>query len=405
MSHIIKNSFWLLVAQVGGLLIPLVELPILSRALGPQRYGQVLYALGLALMASIFVEFGFSFSAARSVVRLRKDKTALAQLVADVFFAKLLLSLFAALIIVVIVLLEAGATVIPNYWLIWIVISIMALGFSPIWYYIGMEELVFPALWDLGARLTGLFFTFLFVFTPQHGQRMLVIQAMVGAINTLIPTIKMVRRTGFGCLNVRGVRRTLSESMELFLYKGAQSVMGVLASIILGFLGSARAVGAFVPAEKMVRAATGIVGPTLNAAFPYLVKMQSKSEIAAKKATWKFLIILSAFTMAFSISMQWLAPWAINIVFGSGYGNSITLLQMLVWIVPLRVASMALAILWFIPGGKEGFASRIMIANIAIISITAFVLVPHQGGEGMAMAFIAGEFIMFTLLFFSFIKS
>lgn len=128
MSRVATNTFWLMLAQIGGLFIPLIELPVLARALGQQNYGQVLYALGIALTASVFVEFGFNFSAARAVVKIRENKQQLAQLVSNVLFAKLLLSMAVGVAVAVLILTGSGATTIPHHWFVWISLFILEIG-------------------------------------------------------------------------------------------------------------------------------------------------------------------------------------------------------------------------------------------------------------------------------------
>lgn len=404
MSRIAKNSFWLLVAQIGGLFIPLIELPILARSLGQESYGQVLYALGIALTGSVIVEFGFVFSAARSVVKVKENSTALAQLVTNVMFAKLILIAIVAITIAGITLLGAGATSISSQWLIWIVFLIFGFGFSPMWYYVGVEKLVFPALWDLGLRLIGLILIILLVSVPQHAWRVLAIQAVIGLFNTLIPTILMLKRTGFGHFQIRGALQALHESWQLFLYKGAQSILGSLASTLLGSLGGARSVGAFVPAEKLVRAATGFAMPLFNVAFPHMVKLMQSNSVAAKKIVRLTIIVLIAISATFAMIIVWIAPWIVNLMFGPDYYDAVELLRILVWIVPLRICSTAMAVLWFIPVGKEQVASRVILLNISIICAVASFLVPTMGGKGMAVAFICAEFMTFSLLLFFFLR-
>ncbi len=402
MSRIVTNTFWLLLAQIGGLFIPLIELPVLARALGQQEYGQVLYALGLALTASVFVEFGFNFSAARSVVNAQGDRRKLAQLVANVLLAKLLLSLAVGLVIAMLMVFGTSATVIPGQWFIWVSLFILAFGFTPLWYFIGTERLIFPALLDLSLRSIGLFLIILLVSSPQHAQRVLTIQASVGGFNTLLTTLLMIRVTGLGRISLRGACAVLRESWELFLYKGSQSIVGSIASTLLGLLDGVRAVGMFVPAEKLVRAASGLAASMLNIAFPYLVRVRAGSARHAKKIVSLTLMVLAGLTVVFAMLTVWLAPWLVNLVFGPGYQGTVSLLRIVVWIAPLRICSMALAILWFIPDGKEQVASRAMMVNLVTICVLAFLLVPTFGGLGMSIAFLAAEIIMFCVLFFLF---
>ncbi|MFM9434987.1 polysaccharide transporter, PST family [Janthinobacterium sp. CG_23.3] len=404
MSSVAINAAWLLLAQIGGLLIPLIELPILARALGQQGYGEIMYALGIAMTAAVFVEFGFSFSAARRVVGANGDRAALGQLVADVLCAKLMLSAAVGVVIAAIMLFGTGATALPSHWFIWIAMFTVAFGFSPIWYYFGTEKLMLPAMLDFGLRGTGLLLVILTVSTPQHTERVLLIQASIGVLNTLVPTLAMLRQTGIGRFEVGGGWRVLRESWDLFLYKGAQAVMGSVASTMLGGLGGARAVGTFVPAEKLVRAATGLAGPLLNAAFPHLVRMQSTSQSEAKKSVGIWLIALALATVAFAATTTVLAPWVVHLAFGPGYTDAVPLLRMLVWIVPMRVCSMAVGILWFIPTGREQLASRVMIMNIGVICLLALWLVPTLGAIGMAAAFFCAEAMSCVALAYFFAK-
>jgi PST family polysaccharide transporter len=66
---------------------------------------------------------------------------------------------------------------------------------------------------------------------------------------------------------------------------------------------------------------------------------------------------------------------------------------------------MILAILWFIPRGKEVIASRTMMLNIITILLFAVILVPIYGGLGMCISLLAAELIMFSLLLLLFLFS
>ncbi|MCW2256816.1 PST family polysaccharide transporter [Providencia alcalifaciens] len=403
MSRIVTNTFWLILAQIGGLLISLIELPVLARALGQEMYGQVLYVLSIALIASIFVEFGFNYSAARSVVKVRDNKQKLSILVTNVLTAKLFLSLFVVAIVAIFVLSDTGMTAIPSYWMIWISLFIFAFGFTPIWYYIGIEKLIFPALLELSFRSVGLLLTILLISSPQDAQRVLIIQATVGVINTFIPTWLMLRSTGFCRISLKHAINVIQESWQAFLYKGSQSVMNSISSSLLGLLGGANFVGSFVPAEKLVRAVSGFATPVLNTLFPHLVRIQSGTDLNAKKAIYIALVIFCLGSLIFSTFISFHTEWIVLTVFGIGYQNAVVFLNILIWIIPLRVSSLILAS-WFISGGREQIASRTSIINILTTCLFAFLFVPKFGGIGMTIALLLAEILPFSLLLYFFVK-
>ncbi|MEW9808968.1 MAG: oligosaccharide flippase family protein [Candidatus Symbiodolus clandestinus] len=397
--RLVNNVVWGIFSQVGGLLIPLIELPILARALGQQMYGQVLYVLSIALTASVFVEFGFSFSASRQVIKVKDDRQALAQLITDVFLAKLLLSMLVGVVLSVWLWGSSSASIITDRWLLWIAAFTVSFGFSPIWYYIGIGNLKLPALFDLGIRSIGLGAIVLSVSAPQHAERVLAIQAVVGMVNTLVPSLLMIRSTGLGRLSFQGAKDVLQESWTLFLYKGAQNIIGSMASTLLGSLSTPQAVGAFAPAEKLVRAASSLVMPVLNAVFPKAVELQIAKKVVKKKLLVGILVLLLIGILLFSGLIVWMAPLIIQKIFGLEFQAAIPVLRGLVWIIPLRAFNLILTMLWLIPRGAERIAAQALLMNFVVICVFAVVLVPRLGSLGMAIALLVAEAMLCIILF------
>ena len=70
----LKNVSLLFVAQLVSYLIPILEIPILARALGVDEYGHILLIQTTALLCSLVVEYGYSLSGARQVALCGDDK-------------------------------------------------------------------------------------------------------------------------------------------------------------------------------------------------------------------------------------------------------------------------------------------------------------------------------------------
>lgn len=87
-----RNAAWLSLTHVGGLAIPLIELPILARALGPEGLGLVLFVQATALTIAVFIEYGFHYSGARQVANAELDGRPLGPIVAAILHAKIVLS-------------------------------------------------------------------------------------------------------------------------------------------------------------------------------------------------------------------------------------------------------------------------------------------------------------------------
>lgn len=402
-KKLVKNSVWLTISQIAGLAIPLFEIPILARTLGQAGLGQIMYVTGIALISSLFIEFGFNFSAARDVLHYRQDKQKLSQLVSDIFLAKILLFSVVFSAVTIFFFFDVSATAVPKIWLIWIAVYMIGFGFTPLWFFVGIERLSIPAIADVVLRSIGLLSLFIFVTRPQQVELVIIIQASVGIFNTLIPTFVMLKLSGVARPSLKGAISVIRKSWSLFLYKGGQSAQGSISSTILGSFSGAVALGAFVPAEKLMRAASGLSAPVLTALFPHAVEHHKNQHSGSKKLTLKFLTIFMLLGSIAALFAIIFGDWLVFIIFGQGFNRVTPILNLLIWALPFRIGSGVLAILWFIPKGKEKISSIVMAINLLIILLLAIVLIPFLSGLGMALSVLISEIICFFILLLFFV--
>jgi len=115
MSKIFKNSLFLLLVQISGYIIPLIELPFLARVLSPNVLGQIIFIQVVALTASFFVEYGFNLKAARDFAQCNHDHDQRAKLIAIVFQAKIILfSLIVVLFVIAYQFIDIFSEKIPS---------------------------------------------------------------------------------------------------------------------------------------------------------------------------------------------------------------------------------------------------------------------------------------------------
>ena len=145
-----KNIFLLFLVKVSGFLLPLVTLPYLARVLGAEEYGRVAVAQSMALLLSVFIEYGFSLSATREAARHRNEPERMASLTSRVHGAKVLLSivaLVAAMLWARSIGGESTTTFASGAW-----IYALAIGISPIWYYQAIEKVRLFSMLDIAGK-------------------------------------------------------------------------------------------------------------------------------------------------------------------------------------------------------------------------------------------------------------
>src|SRR5690606_38061523 len=91
-NRVVRNAGALYAVQLVSFLVPVLEIPILARALGVAQYGHILFCQALALTASLLVEYGFNINAAHQAALVRDRPQDLTRLFSQVSLAKIVLA-------------------------------------------------------------------------------------------------------------------------------------------------------------------------------------------------------------------------------------------------------------------------------------------------------------------------
>ena len=74
LSQIKKNTFWLVVFQLAKMVFPFLILPVLTRRLSVEVYGDLTYVKTIMNFMQIFVDFGFMLSATKELAKIKRSK-------------------------------------------------------------------------------------------------------------------------------------------------------------------------------------------------------------------------------------------------------------------------------------------------------------------------------------------
>src|ERR1700689_4373164 len=90
-----RNSAALYGVQFCRKLFPLLTVPYLTRMLNPSGWGTVAFALSMAEILTLIIEFGFNYSATREISRQRHDRENCRDVMGGVLGAQALLAMIA----------------------------------------------------------------------------------------------------------------------------------------------------------------------------------------------------------------------------------------------------------------------------------------------------------------------
>jgi len=390
---------FLFFAQLCAYLIPILEIPVLARALGVQEYGKVVLIQSVALMSSLIVEYGFSLSGSRQVAIARDDKGELSRIYGEVFSAKLIIVLIVLLCSAVLYILN-GSLFFDGPLVFFGILYFLAFGFSPFWFFQGLEKISVVVILEVILRFASLIFLYWFVKDEGGAKLALGIMAGFGLLNTFVGNVMCIKRVGRIRLCLLGGIQQLRVGFHVFIYKSSNNILLSAGPSLVGVTSGHVAVASYVPAEKIIRGFVGFVNPILIGFFPYL----NRQYLSSRDNTIRLSLMIVAGMFAAGIlaagSIFFVGDFLIQTILGSGFIIASSILKIFVWIIPFRLANQAIGLCMLIPMGRDKITSGLMMFFSIMSMLFAALLSIWYGVNGVVMGFVITEACLLLALIF-----
>jgi PST family polysaccharide transporter len=370
--------------------LPLITLPYLARVLGPSGWGLVAFFQGFAACLVILTEFGFLLSGTREVARCRDSREQRAELFAGVLGAQVLL---AGTGIGIALIVRTWIPALHNHpaFLFAGLLYGAAEGLNPSWYFLGMERMGVVATLEITCKCIATAAIFLLVTSPDHGWRVLALQAIAPVLSLIAAMFLAYRTIPFRWPTVRLVRQALQTGWAMFLFRSGESLYTMANAFLLGLFAPPAIVGYFAGAEKISRAFFGLLNPVRETLYPRVSNLVQRSPAEAGRLAR----IGMAFTLAagglLGIIVYTTAPLLIRILMGKDFAPAVDVLRLLAVLPPILSLTHSLGLQWLLPLGRERTVNRIMISAGILNVVLALILCPRYGHMGMATAVVISE--------------
>jgi PST family polysaccharide transporter len=398
--NLAKNAAWLGAAQLLNMGIPLLTLPVVTRALGPSLYGLLATIGAYAGYVGLVMSFGFGYTAPRSIAKLRDDPRALSSEVSKIVFAQLTLGVVGAAVFLFILPLLPYSS---DHRLISIALltQVFAGAMNPGWFFIGLERMRDSVLVQILCRGLAAIVVILAVRSPSDLD-LYVGANCAGAI--LSAALSFAVLTGYGVRlrvpQLRHVLSTIRESAQLFFSTLAinlyTSTNVIVVTLVLGPAGA----GAFALAERVTQAASGLIGPVITAVYPFVCRIAGRSEteeeLSTRRLFFQAIMLLSALC---STSLFCLAPYIVSFLAGGAFDQAILVVRLMALVPVLVALSNILGIQTMLPLNMDRHVTSILTAA-AIIGLTGlygFTKLYGLVGAGLSILLVQ-SFVTFTMI-------
>ena len=384
------NATALYAAHVAGLIVPLLTIPYLARVLRPTGWGLVVFAQSFGAWLALVMEYGFDLSGTRVVARVGADRSRLSEIVAGVQGAKLLMLLCAPVGLIAVYLAVPTFQREPAL-LLWAGAFAVARALSPMWYFLGLERMRGPSALDAGAKILAALGVFIWVKTPEHGWRVLALQAAATTVALVWLTIWMYREIPLRRPGLAHAVQTLRDSAGVFVFRASSGLYLQANAFVLGLLATPQVVAFYGGAERIIRAAINLLHPLSQTLFPRMSHLAVTDTRRYSRLLTVGLVGLGGLGVLSGVAAAIWAPLLVRVILGPGYEAAIPVLRTLSVLPPTIAVGTLLGIQWALPMGLERpFYLFVLSAGILNLLLAVF-LVPRYGAMGMAISVMMAE--------------
>jgi PST family polysaccharide transporter len=370
--------------------LPLIVIPYLTYTLKPAGWGLVAFMQSLAEFLVLAIEFGFSFSGTREIARYQDNPRKCGEVMSGVLSAQALLAIVCTVCAAFIASVNPTLRAHPRLVLAGLCYAVFQ-GFAPLWFFQGLERMKLCAVLEIVGKLAACIGIFVFIHSPEDAWKVLGFQALAPAITSILGLALAFR--AIPCVRPRFelLRSAFVQGWPMFLLRGGESLYGVGNSFILGLFVSTTYVGYFAGADKIARAAFGLLIPIRDVLFPRMSSLASKSLDQARCLARHGMVVMAAGGVLLG-TVQWIfAPMIVRILMGPEYAPAIPVLRIEAAYPILVSVACSLGMQWLVPLGYDRLVLRITLTAGILNTVLATVLAPHFAHVGMAWGVVITE--------------
>jgi len=392
--HLLENIFFLYLLQGVNYLIPMAVLPYLIRVLGVEVYGLVAFSQAFAAYFILFTDYGFNLSATRYIAKHKDSPQDVQAMFWQVYILKISLTIVGFIILLALTFVVSRIRHDSTYFL-WAYLSVLGNVLLPQWYFQGVEKMKYISLCTGTAKLLSAVFLFVWVHHPQDGLLVIIIQSggmLIAGVIGFVVAFREIDDKRFVMPSKLSLLDTLSDGWHLFISMASVSLYTNTNLVLVGLLAGNIQAGYFSAAEKLVKAMSGLISPAMQAFFPHVNSLMSRSRERALRAIASVLrwtagctFLASAFLMLFAGPIAALALGPDAVVGSLGVIRWIAFLPFLIGL------SNVLGLQTMLPLGFDRQFSRILLASGLINIALGVPLIHFVGAAGAGISVLTTE--------------
>lgn len=337
MKKFVHNIFYQGIYQLVLVILPVITIPIVSRALGPEGLGLYNYINSIMSYFLLVAGFGIANYGVREIARVRDDKKKLSK----VFFE---LEVFNSLIGIFILFIYLFFSILMPNSKLFIIQSLVIIGtiFDISWFFNGLEEFKSISLSTLIIKLVSFFLICIYIRDENDLIVYFVIQSVSILFSQIILWFFLRKRIFFVKVSIRDCLSHLKPSIGYFISKIAITLYTNINKTLLGLLVSISSVGFYSNGYSLIFVISSLLGTIDMVLLPKMSNMMINGQedkmanILYQSIHFEMFLYVGSMFGLLTISDK-LIPW----FYGDDFlelTNILMLFSLIILVKPLGVA-------------------------------------------------------------------
>ncbi len=347
-----------------------MTLPYLTRVLGIDKFGLVMFVQAFTTYFVILTDYGFNLSAAREVSVNRDNPDKISEIVSSVLIIKLTLLIIGFGLLSLIIF---SFDRFRSEWLLYYLAYGLVFGQAifPVWYFQGIERMKYITIINVVAK--AIFTGSIFIVVNKQSDYILVplmnsLGFTVGGLLSMIIILKSfkVRLSVPGLSVIYGY---FKDSTQFFLSRASVSVYSNSNTFAVGlFLGNAAA-GLYSAAEKLFMAMSLAYQPLMDVLYPY---MAHKKDLNLYKKIFVGVVLVN---IVFCTAVFLLSDTIVGLIYPGDFSVSANLLKIFCGLCLILIPSVLLGYPYLAAFGYPKYANySVVYASMVHLALLALII-------------------------------
>ncbi|KPA54191.1 hypothetical protein VT25_03910 [Photobacterium leiognathi subsp. mandapamensis] len=391
---IINNLLSFSVIDFLGILIPLITMPILTRSLGADTYGQYLLFMSILAFGQTIIDYGVQYTGVREVSIL--DNKISRSNSYEVFQGlRVILAIFYLISVCVYSYFFLDIEQFSNL-LIYGIPYMVGYILTSAWFYQATSDTKRLMYLTLISRLVSVLVIVFFVKSPSELKFLLLSSTYPILFSGLYLSSNITKKYQCKFFRFRGVKDKLRSGLNVFIGILSPNLYNALPTIVMGGIYDSKQFALFAIGTRICGIISIIQGVLSKSIYPFLAKSKESHVV-------KVLIANIMISLPIVIVLMLFGSDIFRFLLGHEFGENPYLRTLLVGMIFLAIAG-AFGEGYLLPKGFDIIYRKISI-NVSIIAgIVSALLIYNFGLMGGALGLTFARFLFSLSYFVSFVK-